>query len=329
MKGVKRLAAWVELVMGIGIVSTFFYGCSGDNNESPEYLGSGWWKYEVKFGYCEAEWHTVFCLDKNNVWAGGILIDDSHGTTIHTAIVHWDGYGWNISIDTVMEGEETISSLFFLAPDNGWALGIHGKLLHYDGQTWSVVDSFKGYGWGNKVFFLSENDGWIVFSDAVFHYDGSCWSLVNTSDVPGGNDIDFSSENDGWITGSCLYHWDGSTWSMVDTVHGGSAVDAWDSNDVWIGADYLTSHWDGQSWSYYGVPVWVNDVFRVTSDRVLLCGFTSLHSFNGSRWIEVFDGGGTINSIHFVDSSYGWAAGWNYLYNYDYGNEPQALIRRF
>ena len=67
---------------------------------------------------------------------------------------------------------------------DGWAVGMHGVILRWDGVDWSQVDAQVQrdlYG----VDMVSATDGWIVGEEnTILHWDGQTWTAVSASWPP-------------------------------------------------------------------------------------------------------------------------------------------------
>lgn len=152
----------------------------------------------------------------------------------------------------------------------GFAVGDNGKILQYDGSSWTVISSptttrIRG------VFVVSQNEAWACGdSGKVYRWNGSSWSQVNDF---GGQQlysitaIDSNGDgyaNEGWVVGrqssnGRAYHFTQSSPGSVSWTTNnptGTAnnrlygVTMRRSNDVWaVGNGGRTIHWDGSSWT--------------------------------------------------------------------------------
>jgi hypothetical protein len=101
-------------------------------------------------------------------------------------IVYWDGTAWEpVAAPTIPGGitptghtTGVLKSVFFAAPDDGWAVGFPGKLvatiLHWDGFSWQHVNLSPAL-LGQippiltSVYMTSETNGWIVGGSPDFN----------------------------------------------------------------------------------------------------------------------------------------------------------------
>jgi hypothetical protein len=65
---------------------------------------------------------------------------------------------------------DALSGVFAVAPDDIWAAGGNGRIVHYDGTAWSLFESGTGLGL-DSVWASGPHDVWVVRSDgAVLHH---------------------------------------------------------------------------------------------------------------------------------------------------------------
>ena len=143
-------------------------------------------------------------------------------------------------------------------PDDVWAVGYGGTILHWDGSAWFLVPSdpteWLSLPWEATGRRLGRRDrghhpalGW---RGLVCFRRGTAESLYG---------LWGSGPNDVWTVGNAgtIRHWDGAAWSAVASGTSYSLWRVWGSapNDVWA-AGYSTStlagvivHWDGATWS--------------------------------------------------------------------------------
>ncbi len=140
-----------------------------------------------------------------------------------------------------------VTALDMVNSTDGWAVGSHGRLLHWNGTNWTGVAS-PTYMSLVSVDMISSNEGYAVAHQmtspsgkSIIRWDGTSWKTMTT---PLGyfNDIDMISSTDGWAVGSdgAIIHWNGNKWSNVESPTGAwlHSVDMISSTEGWIlGAD--------------------------------------------------------------------------------------------
>lgn len=168
-----------------------------------------------------------------------------------------------------------------VSDDDVWAVGSSGDgnfgqltlIEHWDGATWTVVDSPDPGQGANEledaVAFASD-DVWAVgyynatsnnYRSLILHWDGTAWTQV-ASPSPASfqndlYDIDGVAPDDVWAVGyswnagsqhtTLIEHWDGTAWTVVASPnintfqHHLTSVNAVSSDDVWAVGQYETA----------------------------------------------------------------------------------------
>ena len=141
----------------------------------------------------DANLTSIFMLSPTTGWAvGGVQAADSNSAG--PVIIYWDGTTWEpVATPSIPGGitptghtSGTLKSVFFAAPDDGWAVGFPGKnvstTLHWDGVSWqhvSLTPALLGQVPPilTSVYMTSETSGWIVGGSPDFTY---CTSGAST-----------------------------------------------------------------------------------------------------------------------------------------------------
>jgi hypothetical protein len=206
---------------------------------------------------------------------------------------------WEVATSPNVGGQDNVlAAVAGAASDDVWAVGQYAPdanpnitlslALHYDGTTWSTVDTPNIGTHANALLSVAAQPGaaWAVgyhIGDAflarslVEAWDGHAWRVVDvphpfeTENLYG---VAASAATDVWAVGSgrdgeghfatLALHFDGKSWSVVPTANPGArgnvlyAVIALAANDAWAvgqklghsGPDQsLIEHWDGCRWS--------------------------------------------------------------------------------
>ena len=74
-----------------------------------------------------------------------------------------------------------LHAIDLVSPDDGWAVGQEGVILHWDGHAWSQVVSPVTATRLHDVDMVSPTDGWAVgdYPGIILRWDGVHWSLVD------------------------------------------------------------------------------------------------------------------------------------------------------
>jgi hypothetical protein len=167
-------------------------------------------------------------------------------------MARWNGSAWA----SVPLEYHDLNAVWGAAAGDVWAVGSGGDILHFDGASWTTVESgttapLAGL-WGT-----GPSDVWAA-GGGIMHYDGSAWSTVS-SGRPSATAVWASGPSDVWAVGNdSLQHFDGQTWvefqghqGMGGTFvgisgYGWSSVWGSGRNDVWIvGGAGGALHWNG------------------------------------------------------------------------------------
>ncbi|MCB9680116.1 MAG: hypothetical protein H6733_01470 [Alphaproteobacteria bacterium] len=218
----------------------------------------------------------------------------------------WEVLGSNL--------DEALLSITGTSSSDVWSVGgdvgSGPAVLHYDGTSWSKVDTGdSGDLWW--VFEASQDELWFVGADgrALHHTPSSDTTDVftlNTDTTYFG--IWGAAANDVWTVGgnidvasagASMYHWDGSAWSEVTLPEAAANLRAlykvWGSSasDVWVvGTDGALLHYDGSAWSMATSPTdrTLFTVHGTASDDVWAVGGSGsgvLLHYDGSAWTDV------------------------------------------
>lgn len=187
--------------------------------------------------------------------------DDAHGT-----IDRWDGASW--SPMDVPDGTNLLVWSYGFGPDDVYAVGRGGSALHWDGSTWTRLDTGTTQDlWG--VFGFATDDLWVVGGDldaeapTLLHWNGGVFQPITLD--PAQNPQGASALFKVWGVGDTLFAVGGrglilrlvdGAWTHIS---GGAAADddfvsLWGTSEDHIvavggrsGARLAT--WDGSAWT--------------------------------------------------------------------------------
>src|SRR5580658_2464913 len=144
--------------------------------------------------------NDVWGSGPNDVWAVGFQITQGG---LRYGIVHWNGLAWSTALTEQADASAAVlESIWGSGPNDIWAVG-SGIILHWDGSTWSVVETgVFGVPYGPaKVSGSAPNDVWAVGGTTALHWDGRSWSSVPTGTSASLSGVWSSGPVDAWAVG--------------------------------------------------------------------------------------------------------------------------------
>lgn len=191
-----------------------------------------------------------------------------------------------------------IRGAWFNAPDDIWAGGLAGELLHYDGVGWSIE---QNVGVGIRGMAGGPSTAWAVTDNGEFlAFDGAQWSFTADVGFPLLYSVDLVDDEIGWATGATgtILQLDDGAW--VDAGAGapvGTLYEVWaaSSTAAWAVGDFGTvMQWDGIGWSQIDVGAGDLDLFAISgrdSSDVWIGGEdNSLFHYDGVSWTNEDNG---------------------------------------
>ncbi len=254
----------------------------------------------------EDELKSVAMISGNEGWAVGSAYVSAQ--VYEPLLLHYTGSLWERSMDpsnaALQAKSAGLQQVSMVSAQEGWAVGnlewathqpaasdYAGFILHYQGGSWHLQDTFDGA--LQSLWMLSSTDGWAVGSigteigqSFVLHYDGQSWSFV---DVPGAGlaSIVMTEPTNGWTFGflagryagqfsGLLLHDTGNTWRQVtfpfmDTFIALAMVS---TGEGWLVGTQTTSsapyapifaHEHAGAWTAVKTPVTANPNATITS----------------------------------------------------------------
>ncbi len=261
------------------------------------YDGEKWEDYD----YFKAEFYGMFGLDSNNIWAVG----NNLGPYDEALIAHYNGKEWKtVYVDINLP---SLGAVWASAPDDVFAVGAYGTIIHFNGFNWKVMDSgtrkhlYDIWGFASDDVYICGGSTAAVGDTSkpiLLHYNGSTWSsLLDTNSYPHnyigtvwGNSSDNIYFEGSYNKGYGLYQGNiNEGWNFVlipDDNNGMNKIRGNSKNNIFIvGAFGITVHYNGINWQMYpellrepggpnlwDVMVFDNSVFIVGSEYNILKG---------------------------------------------------------
>jgi photosystem II stability/assembly factor-like uncharacterized protein len=223
--------------------------------------------------------------------------------------------GWQCwGPDLVDPCRNTLLSVAMVASADGWAVGGAGAILHWNGSTWTKVNS-PTTEWLEAVTMSSSNDGWAVgWNGTILRWDGNAWNVVSSPTVDHLSSVAMVTATDGWIVGGVILHWNGSAWLQVSNPTGTyfNSVDMVSTSDGWaVGSNGVILHWNGSTWSQVSSPTSNSllsvDMISATDGWAVGISGTILR-WDGNAWSQVSSSAtDTLNAVAMLSAADGWA----------------------
>ncbi len=253
---------------------------------------------------------TLGTGDLLDLWAtpdGAFVVAVGQGGAIFTRT---DGGPWE---EADSGTSQTLDSVWGTAPDDVWAAGRAGTVLHFDGAAWTRVEApstaaMNGV-WGDARdrFYLVGSGGVLLV------WDGERWAGVTGGTTNNLRSVFLRAAADGWAVGAqgTVLRFRGLGWAktpvmvdaeteLADELH---AVWAFSGSDAWaVGAGGRIIRWDGMSWSVVETPwtVTLRGLFGQAPDDLWAVGNEGqvLH-WDGETWRRIETGSvATLHAIH-------------------------------
>lgn len=250
-----------------------------DSGTIMHYDGASWSEFGEGDGVPYNATARIWGTSSSDLWVTGFNVSWSDH---YDDFYHYDGSDWDY-FDGVPVPER-LNAVMGAAPDDLWAVGEDGAILHFDGSLWRWNDGLTPLDlevvWGRAA-----DDVWALGEDAqIFHYDGDQWDIVANPFDDELHGIWASAADDVWVVGgdtgfsgtSIIGHYDGQQWTKVDSPIDDHLIDVWGAgeNEIWAVGDDAILFYDGTGWEIEvpSVPGWPRAGWASGSDDVWIAG---------------------------------------------------------
>ncbi|MFW5740792.1 MAG: hypothetical protein ACOC1F_10555 [Myxococcota bacterium] len=251
-----------------------------------------------------AEWTEVWreeYRDIRGIW--GTASDDVFAVggldPMESLVLHFDGQTWT---EMPMPAHQAkLDTVFGFAPDDVYAAGLAGIIMHYDGASWKVLfEAPSEWGCVSDIWGPSPDSVYFAAIEGLWRWDGTSmmrlfhWgpqSIDHNAMAASGADNIFTVGYRGSIT-----HWDGTDWTVMESGTAGALYGIWTTgpdNAYAAGMDETVLHYDGQSWTPVDVQgiEGFKGVWGTAEDDVYIAGKNGLLAhYDGSVWTAVDTG---------------------------------------
>lgn len=140
----------------------------------------------------------VFVFSDADVWAvGGNAFEEGSAVIVHGSSGNWQ----SVDLPDIDRSTAALFKVWGASPDDVWAVGDSGVVLHYDGSAWSQTPSSTTRDlislWGTGPDDIVAVGGRDIATIARF--DGTTWSSENIGMLPGLNGV-WMSDNGSAVT---------------------------------------------------------------------------------------------------------------------------------
>lgn len=232
--------------------------------------------------------------------------------------------------------QQVMWDVFALNATNAWATGNNGRIVRWNGSTWSESEPL---GTSSQRFAIWAADvntvyvGGISTGNQLHRFNGTSWeNLLSPTNWFGSGSIRSiwgTAANNVWIAGSLgrIFHWNGTTWTArnagISATFSPSRIWGTNAANMWaVGATGGTN--TGTIYKWNGVDAWVEQLSGVptvkgiwgsSATNMWAVGGTGgsnpgqIYRLSGSTWTLQTTTTYTLNHIYGSNSSNIWAAG--------------------
>lgn len=246
--------------------------------------GSGW---EIVPSNLQFYLYGIYGFSANQIWVVG------NGNYNWGGAAFWNGtsfaeYKFDADKPEYADTIYALNAVWGSAPDDVWAVGLAGTIIHWDGVRWEKVHSPTRLSlidvWGNSRTNIYAVGFSLLGEYELLHYDGMSWKLVTETMPPASSyqlgTIWIDKSGGGVIAGSRGFmkngnHWElmaGSDFSRMTTVRGSGM------NNIFACGQYgRLLHYNGESWFRIrdfegGPPLFSMDAIAVFDSLVIIGG---------------------------------------------------------
>ncbi len=229
-----------------------------------------------------------------------ISYDAGNTWNIIAANTQDDGsYTWTVAGEVGALARIKVSTLDASADEVfvvGGTWGTDGVALHYDGTSWTTMDSGTEHHlmsvWGSSPMDVFA----VGASGTIIYFNGSTWSAMNSGtnadllSVWGNSptDVFASGGNPSGIDGIIL-HYDGNVWSTMVSGIAAGPRGVWGSsaNNVFaVGYFNAVRHYNGTAWTTTFVEPASNmwDIWGISPTNLFVVGPSGINHYDGGTW---------------------------------------------
>jgi len=239
-----------------------------------------------------------------------------------------------------------------LAPNDGWAVGAQGTILHYNGVSWSPVISPTDSDLLG-ISMVTPHEGWAVgashYSGTVqlgtlLHFSNGRWTMVPSPTTSYLDSIDMVSPTEGWAVGKDILQYSAGRWTKAPNPDGGqlsrSGVAMLSADTGWaVSSEGFIMQCRQGVWTNWSVPNPARKLYAVAMvspdegwavGEAYAAGGIPVNAlllhYSNQVWTAVqVPAAHYLYAISMVSSSEGWAVGAGGTILHDSGGHWQAV----
>lgn len=258
-----------------------------------------------------------------------------HAATLVIVLLATVSIGYlHLPMPLLASTSNNLNGLVILSPNNGWAVGNAGTILHYDGSSWNQIPSgttadLYGISFGPPSA-PNPNAGFAVGGSAgsatALAWSGVAWSTATSGLSPSAGKLTsvfLVSSTEGWAVDDSggIWHWSGPVglgggWSMsLSAIYGLKSIFMSSVSDGWaVGVNGIIYHYSSGGWTLSStVGATLNSVFMLTSTEGWAVGNGGrIYHYLGGSWTGPVSPSSTSNdlrSVFMISQTEGWAVG--------------------
>jgi hypothetical protein len=250
--------------------------------------GTGWSPMTMTSG-ASADFTGVWGSSASDVF----VVGQNYGGCYYSGsvVAHYDGNAWSAA--NLMN--VCLYDVWGFSPSDVFAIGNDGgswgRIMRYDGSSWSQMALPLYEGWFTSAWGSSPSDVYATGSDqclgdgGIYHYDGASWTQINDSPNLSFGGVWGSSASDVYVVGANLcfgccpliMHYDGAAWTTMSLPPGFdstlSGIWGTSPSDVFAAGSAIL-HYDGVSWTEMtsGTSNWLTGGWASSATDVFTVG---------------------------------------------------------
>ncbi len=213
---------------------------------------------------------------------------------------------------------ENLNALSIISASDIWAAGRSGKILRYNGTSWSEHTDTGNEEWYD-IAMISSSNGWVVGKNgALARYNDATWTESTIPDSADVNCVYALSASNIWAAGKSgrIWHYDGASWSLYTDTGNETWNDIFmiSASEGWVvGNNGVLAQYDGTNWTESTMPssANINGVYALSNSNIWAVGESGrFWHYDGTSWsLHTDTGSERWEAVYLNNASDGWAVG--------------------